>query len=149
MNEPTEHYGIDEDNNCEMKMTLKPKEDLLREYLRDLDRLADVDVSSQTSDHHNDNEAHDHEWADLLNEGKKERFDSLKEKAFEILIKAEQLNDEIEREMTYEHSFIDESRLLRIVQTFNEERHYLSLKDDFQVYLLAKTHFETRRFSSI
>lgn len=113
-------FDVDHEND-----ELEVKEELLKKYIRDLDRLIEPARN-------NENKTKDH----------------TKEQAFQLLIKAEQLNEEIERDMKRISllNVTDIEKLLNESSSFRQKRETARLKDEFYVTLdwLNKHNKKTR-----
>lgn len=120
---------------------IEAKQELLKKYVRDLDRLmteAGLSLSSQMEQKKSSSEEEDLEqdvpMPDMLAKRTKRR------QAYEMLIKAEQLNEQIEREMSSMSLLTDETSIQKRIEEFWKERNVSpQLKDEFRVgYEFAK-----------
>ena len=107
------------------------KEIKLETLLHELDRIFDsnkTDLDDKSDDNENDSKKNEKD------NQSKTLFDSCKEQAFEMLIKAEQLDEELEAEM--KRSLIDDKQVLSLFESFKNKTRYFSqsnLSSEFQV----------------
>jgi hypothetical protein len=107
------------------------KEIKLETLLHELDRLFDsnkTDLDDKSDDDENDSEKNE------KGNQSKTMFDSCKEQAFEMLIRAEQLNEELEAEM--KRSLTDDKQVLNLFESFKSNSRYFAqfnLSSEFQV----------------
>lgn len=103
---------------------LELKEDVLNTLLHDLDRV--FDVTNGIDDEGNDFKT------------EFERFTSCKKKVLEMLVKAEQLDEELEAEI--EHIKVTQTNIFKRFGSFEKDKDYPDLKNKFQV-ISTSLHF--------
>ena len=121
---------------------IETKQELLKKYVRDLDRLMteaglslsfqmeQKKASSEDSEKAKEGEPleHDDPVPDMFTKRAKRR------EAYQMLIKAEQLNEQIEREMSSMSLLTDETSIQKRIEEFWKERNVSpELKDEFRV----------------
>lgn len=127
---------------------IEVKQELLKKYVRDLDRLmteACLSLSSQMEEKKTSSEDSKPTAEEELEHDTPDEPDMFtrrtkRREAYEMLIKAEQLNEQIERDMASMSLLTDETCIQKRIEEFWKERHVSAqLKDEFRVgYELAK-----------